>query len=392
MFLGRRNLIKVFFTRPYSTFLRFRNDPLNNIFIEKPEVIKWDEIRQELFKNDRTVNKTNIDGIVLSKCFNGARLDIAESYIDYLKTNNIELTDAFKLKTIRLYYNWYRMNKDEFTARHVQEVEEWCKEITEKHQILDVSSAENIIHGLVLTRDWRKAENYFEMLTEKALNKSTYSAFISKAIAERDYTLAWKYLNFLSSNFVIPRSYVFNEWFDMHAKDNKKIEEMLEYISEHGILLPESELNSIMISLNSSYHCALVTINRKGTCPSCKNKLPGVKLMNSEFQNMATRFLEDIIIKSDVFIKSNPKEIERFKKFVDKSVPFDCVIDGLNVAYSQGNKLGPKVYSKILAQVVKQFADQKQKCLVIGKRHMEGWPKKEMNFIKQNSALFMADD
>lgn len=388
-----RNLIKVLTKSATRTsYIRVRSDSLQNLFIQQPEVIKWEAIRKDIIDNDRTINKANIDGVIISKCFNGARLDIAKSYLDYMNSNQIQISDAFILKLIRLYYSRYRMYKEEFTELDEKEVLGWCKHIINKFDYLDHSNAENIIHGLSLTSEWREAEKYFEMMGEKTLDRSTYSAFISKAISEGDYRIVWKYLKRFAENFEVPRSYIFIEWFEKHADDKEKIEEMLEFISENGILLPEADINAISVILSKSYSCSLVGINRKGSCPSCKSTLPGVKLMDSEFQKMAKRFLDDIIIKSDVFIKTNPAELDRFKKFVDKFAPFDCVIDGLNVAYSNGTKLNAKVYSKILAQVVKSFADRKEKCLVIGRKHMDSWPRKEMSFIKQNSHLFLMDD
>lgn len=309
-----------------------------------------------------------------------------------MNSNQIKTSDAFILKLIRLYYSRYRMYKEEFTEEHKKEVLEWCKEIMAKFEIMNPGAAENLIIGLTLTSEWRQAEKYFAMLSEKTVDRSTYSAFISKAIAERDYQLAWKYLNHITENFLVPRNFIFIEWFEQHADDKAKIEEMFEFIGENAILLPEADINTISDILKKSYNCSLVGINRKGSCPSCKSTLPGVKLMESEFQKMAKQFLDDIIIKSDVFIKSNPAEVDRYKKFIEKFAPFDCIIDGLNVAYSQGNKLNSKIYSKILAQVVKSFADRKENCLVIGRKHMDSWPRKEMSFIRQNSHLFLMDN
>lgn len=41
---------------------------------------------------------------------------------------------------------------------------------------------------------------------------------------------------------------------------------------------------------------------------------------------------------------------------------------------------------------VKYFADRNDSLLVIGRKHMNTWPKKEMEFIRRNSNLFFADN
>lgn len=53
-------------------------------------------------------------------------------------------------------------------------------------------------------------------------------------------------------------------------------------------------------------------------------------------------------MRKNVYVKSNPEELERFKNFVEDTVPYDCVIDGLNVAYSMGNQKSPAVYARIV--------------------------------------------
>lgn len=44
-----------------------------------------------------------------------------------------------------------------------------------------------------------------------------------------------------------------------------------------------------------------------------------------------------IIIGSDIYRKTNPRELQRFKKFIEDTKPYDIVIDGLNISYIQNN-------------------------------------------------------
>jgi len=43
--------------------------------------------------------------------------------------------------------------------------------------------------------------------------------------------------------------------------------------------------------------------------------------------------MDDVIIGSDIYHKTNPKELQNFKKFVEKTKPYDIVIDSLNIIY-----------------------------------------------------------
>lgn len=107
---------------------------------------------------------------------------------------------------------------------------------------------------------------------------------------------------------------------------------------------------------------------------------------------MSEQFLKKVLLRDNVFLKSTPEEIEKFEKFLSRSTRYDIVIDGLNVAYSTGNKKPPHVYAKLLATVVKYFDSQGKHILILGRRHMNSWPKYEMEFIRKNSSIFLADN
>lgn len=51
-------------------------------------------------------------------------------------------------------------------------------------------------------------------------------------------------------------------------------------------------------------------------------------------------------------MKTNPKELENFQKFIEKNAPYDCVIDGLNVAYSSGVEKSPKVCATLVSDFI----------------------------------------
>lgn len=377
-----------------SAFIRAKSETLEKVLIDKPKNIKWDVIREEIKLNDRTVNEININSLILSKCFSGTQLDIALKYVDYLESNCMSINEASISKLIRLYHKYFSSKLEDFTKDDESNVLKWCNMLKDKHEILDASSAENIIHGLSLTQAWKESFKYLEQikLSGKEPSESVYSCILLKAIQDDSVAISWNLLNEIAEKQIVPRSRVFIKWFEKYINDPTKIDQMLKYISDNYILLPEIDIRNFSDTFKQKYTCSFVTINRNGRCPSCTQKLPGVKLLQTEFKKLSSQFLEDIFIRNDAFMKSNPDEIKRFKDFVDKTIPYDSVIDGLNVAYSQGDKLSTKVYAKILAQVVKYFVDKQQKCLVIGRKHMKFWPKNEMTYIRENALLFLAED
>lgn len=85
---------------------------------------------------------------------------------------------------------------------------------------------------------------------------------------------------------------------------------------------------------------------------------------------------------------SSMAEFIRFKQIVNKKNPFHYVIDGLNVSLTvQHNNLEQ---AKSVAQLVKHFAEQKKRVLVIGRKHVDSqWPEWQMNYIKSNAKVFL---
>lgn len=104
------------------------------------------------------------------------------------------------------------------------------------------------------------------------------------------------------------------------------------------------------------------------------------------------QFFKKVLLRNNVFLKSTPQEVEKFENFLLRSPRFDIVIDGLNVAYSTGTKKPPHVYSNILATVIKYFVNKNKTILLFGRRHMNSWPKNDMNFIRRNASIFLTDD
>ncbi|XP_076017154.1 mitochondrial ribonuclease P catalytic subunit isoform X2 [Genypterus blacodes] len=70
----------------------------------------------------------------------------------------------------------------------------------------------------------------------------------------------------------------------------------------------------------------------KGVCRCCGSELESIQLSTEEYQQLRDRVMSNIIQGEDVFNKTTPEELEKFKWFVKKSPVFDVVVDGLNVA------------------------------------------------------------
>jgi hypothetical protein len=85
-----------------------------------------------------------------------------------------------------------------------------------------------------------------------------------------------------------------------------------------------------------------------GVCKCCNGKLQSFDLTEEEFKDLQTYIIKNIIVGKDVFSKTTPEELLRFKHFVSNMDKYDVVIDGLNVGYSAGVKQTTMVFSALV--------------------------------------------
>lgn len=73
-----------------------------------------------------------------------------------------------------------------------------------------------------------------------------------------------------------------------------------------------------------------------------------MNLTKKEFDKLKNEFVKRVLVRKDIYLKTNPQELAAYYKFIEKNAPFDCIIDGLNVAYSTGNMKKPETYSNLV--------------------------------------------
>lgn len=326
--------------------IRLKNEALQNVMSSNVGEIEWESVRSELLASERSVNLNNLDGIIIGHCSKEYRLDIAKSYVDFMKKKSLSINDASVGKLLRLFYHNHIHQKSLISEKDEMQIMKFCSALIEKHPTLNDTLAENVIHGLCLTKDWMKS---LELLNHFCVDGSSptstsYSCIISKALQEDKLDIAWNLLHQMTSEQIIPRPSIFIEFFRKLVGNEVETEKLMNVISENSLMMPEKSIGDFQKVFRDK--CKVVQINRSGACLSCSNKLSSIQLNADEFAKLSSTFLDDVLIRKDVFLKSSPGEVARFKKFVDMTSPYDCVIDGLNVAYSHGTQQGPKNFAK----------------------------------------------
>lgn len=371
------NWAKIYNTSFRSTFQRSSSNFKRSQFIAKHDQLadikaeyfhnrealnnmEWMKVKELLMTNYKHINRHNVDAVIVGVCNDSQLLHLAKSYIKHLKDNGIEPNQATLGKLLRIYNSVYHAKggmDDSLSPEEQNEILEIYANIRTKHELLDSVSCENLICGLVATKKWKDGLELMEMM--KLTASPTLTAFNEMAIKSfrmQDMTLGWNLLHQMLEQRKQPKCDVFLAYLDAIARDVKRLstelEKLFAFLMDHDVVITEKTakaINDVATKHPKLLNVTLTRLKRYGKCASCGLHMQNVSLSDEDFQNLQHSFLDKVLIRNDVFQKSTPEEIERFCEYVERTGPYDCVIDGLNVAYSMGSKKPPQAIANLVS-------------------------------------------
>ncbi|XP_017029120.1 mitochondrial ribonuclease P catalytic subunit [Drosophila kikkawai] len=365
---------------------------------------EWLEVRRSLVDGHKHINTHNVDAVILGVCNKPSQLALAKNYVEFLRSQGSEPNAATLGRLLRVYNAAY--HERPLSATEQAEILQICDTLQADHETLDASSCEHLIHGLVATNnDWQRALPLLQMVKITSTpSVAAYSALAGKAFSAEEQPenldLAWRLLEEMASARKLPRCEVYLTLLDRLAKQPSQVpaqlRQLLQFLERHEILVSQrvaERLSKLAQQLPAHVLQAKVTqLGALGKCQACQQHLQPVAISDEQFRQLSECFLERVLIRSDVFQRSSPKEVTRFKKYVERTAPYDCVIDGLNVAYSTGTKKSPQQLAKLVATVVRHFREQDKRVLVLGREHMRNWSKQAMHYVQNNASLFLTSN
>ncbi|XP_015594051.1 mitochondrial ribonuclease P catalytic subunit [Cephus cinctus] len=368
---------------------------LQSVFNNKDKIPgeQWKHVRESVLLH-HNVNESNIDVAIMNLCKRYGNMDQMSSYIDFLKTNNFDVNLCIIVK----YLEQYTL-KENLTESEKKEICDIYDSIREKYPLLDCITAENCISALCLTKRWQESEELLEMIkltTEP--HAKPYSAIIAAAFNNNNPKVGWKYFHEVSLNLK-PQTHSYLAYINYCIRNFKDVKELKHEFSKlfyfwgnNYIIVPQSIATALMdTGQKLNWKGSYTSMNLNGICNHCSQKLNECSLTSEEFDSLSTLLLQNVIVGKDTYQKTTPKELKFFINYVESTKPYDVVIDGLNVAYAQAGQ-SPKLLAKQLRLVVHYLVSQKKKLLVIGRKHMNLWPKEDINYIKQNACVFFTKD
>ncbi|KOB65995.1 Uncharacterized protein OBRU01_21943, partial [Operophtera brumata] len=327
--------------------------------------LDWPSIKSNVLSQRGNINQKNFEGVILKLMINRRKYEAALSFANHLKSNSEEMTLGSINGLLGLYYfigKTRKLSDEEKTF-----ISDAYKSLYEKYKVLDFSTCEKLVRALCVIDEWEKAIWVLEDIHLTSVPSHTaFSIVVGTLFRNNKKKRAFEMIS-ESIKHKRPLQYeAFDEWIKFilrKYKDRKAILKQLGEIHEH-------------IARNYAV---------------CKEKLECLKLSDEDFLKLQQNVKEKLIVGSDLFLKSSPEELQRFLSFIEKTAPYDVVIDALNVAYAVGKGF-PSDRLGLLLATVDHFKEKNKKILLLGRKHMLKWGKSSIEKLKNSTCIFFTEN
>ncbi|XP_063705462.1 mitochondrial ribonuclease P catalytic subunit [Culicoides brevitarsis] len=352
----------------------------------------WSNVKQTILATNRNAKKANVDGIILNHLCANKNIETAKLFVESMQKNGEKLNPLIKGIMLKLYYHATHHKDYVLTEDDKSRIIEIYRELKQNYDTFDSTTCENLILGLSLTSAWKEGIQLLEDAKLTAIpGRFTYTALITSALKNEEPSTFFRLLDEMIGHEQQPTSQIYNTWIDW-CKNMADFEKIFRFLEDMGLHMPLDSAEKLIKKMSSMKITAQkVRVTKYGNCSGCKKSLDTTALTIDEFNNVRDAFLSKVIVKNNIFLNTNPEELQAFKNFLEENGPYDCVVDGLNVAYSKGNK-GAVAQANLLLQVVTELTKIHKNILVLGKKHMIKWPAQQMKRLRMIADTFFTAD
>ncbi|NWJ06444.1 MRPP3 ribonuclease, partial [Crypturellus undulatus] len=259
-----------------------------------------------------------------------------------------------------------------------------------------------LIRGLSNSDKWRMALTILEDV-KKVMTppRTSYESCIKAATQHQEMNLACELYHDMLAKDLVPTLDVLQVFFDFSrgmkdAELKKQLFGILLYLRDNQIYPHGMFMRSIKLWFESipgeNWRGHITNIKHSGKCPVCHHQLEDSNLTEEEYHILKERITADVIHGRDTFRKTTPQEFEAFQAFVEDRLPFDIVIDGLNVSHIKAKKM----QCENLFHAINCLAKENARLLVLGRKHMlfnsSNWNREVMKEMQNKADFFFADN
>ena len=316
---------------------RFEND-LQQYVESAQDVSNIQNFKTNLIQKykSRLLTEQSFDAVFMRICVGCRNYKVGKQFLDHITKSGRQANTATVARFLSLCYFCNTEVKDK------KEIENICMDLKSNSQYFDSTTKESIILGLSITEKWKEG---LQLLIE---DETTHHTLPMNAMAncllnndEIDTAVALVDKMIIKDRKV--SDFVYENWIRKCAIQPYAWDMLSDFLVRNMVFLKQPIVQQLKDMLEHRTTDPLVghftTVNEvTGRCQSCQKMLENTDVTEEEFAALRKRLLENVLFGKDVFIGSKPEELQKFQEFIQKTAPYDVVIDGLNVAYHQAAK------------------------------------------------------
>ncbi|XP_027745947.1 mitochondrial ribonuclease P catalytic subunit [Empidonax traillii] len=355
---------------------------------EKPlESEEWNRLREN-FQLPEIFEEVMLNSMI--RC--NSPIDVAKSLLTHMAKRDSDIAYSVLVKYLTLCVQ----------QGQVSEICDVYDIMKVRFKILEIGAYNLFIKGLSNSDQWRMALTLLEEAKKIMIpSRTSYESCIKAACCHQEMKRAFELYHEMLAKEVVPTLDVLQSFFDFSkgmkgAELQKELFSILLYLRDNQIYPHKTFMWSIKLWFESipgkNWRGHLTNIKDSGQCPVCNHQLEDSNLTEEEYSNLSERIIRDVIHGTDTFRKTSPQEFEAFQTFVENRVPFDIVIDGLNVSHIKPKRM----QCENLRDAINCLAKDNVRLLVLGRKHMllnsSNWKREIMKEMQTKADFFFAEN
>lgn len=342
------------------------------------------------------LNDSNLDGTFMRVCANMSDLKTGLAYKRKIETEGRQASVFAMARFLNLVFNCRHELTD---PAAVVEVEAVCADLSTRSDFLDATTTESLILGLALTDKWRDGLELLERVELTCKPRTLpMCALAQSALTAGDIETSIALMQRIVRARRDMPDFVLDAWLEEGCRRGQPhlLHRLVDFLGRHRVWPNAGVADRLGRAFQEAggYTATHTTVDSAtGRCGHCNRTLQSGQLDDGEYARLRAALMERVVLGDDVFLGSNPAEIDRFRRFVAKEAPFDIVVDGMNVAYRHcGNKDSHKNKMMQILHVVQHFSRLGAKVLVLVKKHTEHWWPSGAARIRRSAFLYTIQD
>ncbi|XP_032866219.2 mitochondrial ribonuclease P catalytic subunit isoform X2 [Tyto alba] len=355
---------------------------------EKPlQDEEWNRLKED-FQSPKIFEEVMLNSMV--RC--NSPIDVAKSLLTHVAKSSGDISYSLLLKYLSLCVQ----------QGQTSEIHDVYDIMKIRFKVLESGAYNLLIRGLSDSEQWKMALTLLEEVKKTMIpSRINYESCIKAASRHQEMELAFELYHEMLAKDLVPTLDVLQAFFDFSrgmegAELQKELFGILLRLRNNQIYPHKTFMESIKLWFESipggNWRGHLTNIKDSGQCPVCNHQLEDIELTEEEYNNLREKLISDVIHGTDPFRKTSPQEFEAFQTFVEKRLPFNIVIDGLNVSHTNPRKM----QCQNLLDAVNCLAKENARLLVLGRKHMlansSNWKRKIMKEMQNKADFFFAEN